>query len=1280
MEYLDTIGTSEMATRQNFHRKQERQAKAKASKMKQVTTKQSIQFSIKNITTLIYLTILLANLLLGSALICLSASAEQKVDHQLPTLEGSQKQFSINFQNKTQKVEDKQHVTSSLLLKPPKTATPTTVIIQQQFNHSGMCAMKTSCRQKSRRRDLDVGPELSKHLCYCDQSCVIYDDCCPDSSYSQEINERIKLGADNLERIRSEWHCHKVNPIFGDVLLKASCPSNWLTNNEKLDINSAQLIKRRCEYVKDRGKQRQQQQQQQQGDKFGLENDTELDPVGMMMPITDLSSGITYANSYCLRCNLFSKPDIQSILSKSKSSSPKSRINSNQAPKLIYWSPLLECSYNLENDEKNTLIDLINSNKGQVLQYSSKINKWILSVNEKRISGNETATVVSNRTKVITTAHNNERVCSITPTTPESVEHIIRYCKSEVINKCSKQTDLSDKSQQITRDFSTYTIQERAEIECKFGHQSLAFGSSSNAVYYNPACAICNNERQVSCEPKLGKNLLEPLLKKIIYHNKKQNTTADQRVVFSPPAINSETSPPSPDESPSTESPDQDSNNDDLDSAGAASSVSGRGGSQQIGNTVSGSFSVLMDLYGSSQGDEQVGSVHQCPDSQNQVYDPFFLTCRDIVCGLNHQFVEGKCVSLSAALKDNLVEKFEPAMAYITTICLIISIAGLAIYLLLYCLSMFDLRHLVVDMNQELGQDGQNSTLTKQERIKRASRVSEEMHSTGGSSSSGASRSHSLSSRGVACLASSLLAAYLLFILGHQRVSGGQQTNSIPTWSTPTQTTTILTQENNSSQTTSSKHFSSISCFIIAIGTYYCFLVSFNWMFLLSYDIWRTLKLATCQLRAPALHSQSKRFLTYMLFALLGSGIIVGLSILIDLIPISCEQQTITLPLESNNENILEQQQQQQQVSSSLVANCTHDNKNSEIFDLSKFIQNYRPKFGQQAGSCWFSNRRALALFFGLPVTFIMILNLLFFLHSSFMVIKTSSRSSRHLKTSSRLNNSTSSNSSAGSSSKSANQKAPSSPKLISIISLVDSSTSSNCSTDTSGQDYAHQNSLTTSSMISVQTLQSHLSNSSDYPSGDEDSSALQQGGASESSSSTKHQSNNNNNGESNQVMNSAENNDNSNNNSSSNKQSKYKLESTQSSGSLTNQSIGASSSITASLAHKCDAHLQSLSSVMGSVIKDYRLYCRLSTIMGLTWLTGIMASVVDQSEILWYLFVVLNTLQGLFIFIAFGCKRSKLANLEILLNYAQFKFKKSRENWWQNKKKKFDIEKSIEN
>ncbi|XP_015919037.2 G-protein coupled receptor Mth2-like [Parasteatoda tepidariorum] len=53
--------------------------------------------------------------------------------------------------------------------------------------------------------------------------------------------------------------------------------------------------------------------------------------------------------------------------------------------------------------------------------------------------------------------------------------------------------------------------------------------------------------------------------------------------------------------------------------------------------------------------------------------------------------------------------------------------------------------------------------------------------------------------------------------------------------------------------------------------------------------------------------------------------------------------------------------------------------------------------------------------------------------------------------------------------------------------------------------------------------------------------------------------------------------------------------------------------------------------------LKNHLLYFRLTVIMGVTWITGVIAPLVNVTWV-WYLFVVLNTFQGLFIFLAFTC------------------------------------------
>ncbi|XP_037792651.1 uncharacterized protein LOC119588006 [Penaeus monodon] len=53
---------------------------------------------------------------------------------------------------------------------------------------------------------------------------------------------------------------------------------------------------------------------------------------------------------------------------------------------------------------------------------------------------------------------------------------------------------------------------------------------------------------------------------------------------------------------------------------------------------------------------------------------------------------------------------------------------------------------------------------------------------------------------------------------------------------------------------------------------------------------------------------------------------------------------------------------------------------------------------------------------------------------------------------------------------------------------------------------------------------------------------------------------------------------------------------------------------------------------------KEFLLYLRLAVLMGITWITSVLASYL-QLEVLWYVFTLLTTLQGLFIFLAFTCR-----------------------------------------
>jgi len=53
----------------------------------------------------------------------------------------------------------------------------------------------------------------------------------------------------------------------------------------------------------------------------------------------------------------------------------------------------------------------------------------------------------------------------------------------------------------------------------------------------------------------------------------------------------------------------------------------------------------------------------------------------------------------------------------------------------------------------------------------------------------------------------------------------------------------------------------------------------------------------------------------------------------------------------------------------------------------------------------------------------------------------------------------------------------------------------------------------------------------------------------------------------------------------------------------------------------------------------SFFLYLRLALLMGLTWISGLVAGLVDLEPV-WYVFLVLNTLQGLFILLFFTCSK----------------------------------------
>ncbi|XP_065210498.1 uncharacterized protein LOC135838694 [Planococcus citri] len=124
-------------------------------------------------------------------------------------------------------------------------------------------------------------------------------------------------------------------------------------------------------------------------------------------------------------------------------------------------------------------------------------------------------------------------------------------------------------------------------------------------------------------------------------------------------------------------------------------------------------------------------------------------------------------------------------------------------------------------------------------------------------------------------------------------------------------------------------------CLANAICTYYLFMVAFTWMLIMSFDVWRTLRIATKELRVSS-GKQWRKFMVYSCCSWVLPAKIALIAVLVDLCP------------------------------TSLVSDA------------------FRPHFGQR--SCWFGQGPPMLVFFGLPVFAILVCNLVFFLSSAYMI------------------------------------------------------------------------------------------------------------------------------------------------------------------------------------------------------------------------------------------------------------------------------------------------------
>lgn len=135
----------------------------------------------------------------------------------------------------------------------------------------------------------------------------------------------------------------------------------------------------------------------------------------------------------------------------------------------------------------------------------------------------------------------------------------------------------------------------------------------------------------------------------------------------------------------------------------------------------------------------------------------------------------------------------------------------------------------------------------------------------------------------------------------------------------------------------------SVSCFVISAVTYYSFLAVFVWMNVISADVWQTLRMATTELRVSG-GRQLRKYLLYSLYAWGFPAVCVTIALLLD-------YSIISAPAD------------------------------------------YQPAFGTR--NCWFGNRFALAVLFGGPTGVLLALNIIFFVLSTSIIVWSTRSSSK---------------------------------------------------------------------------------------------------------------------------------------------------------------------------------------------------------------------------------------------------------------------------------------------
>lgn len=152
------------------------------------------------------------------------------------------------------------------------------------------------------------------------------------------------------------------------------------------------------------------------------------------------------------------------------------------------------------------------------------------------------------------------------------------------------------------------------------------------------------------------------------------------------------------------------------------------------------------------------------------------------------------------------------------------------------------------------------------------------------------------------------------------------------------------------------------SCSVLGGIMYGSFLSSFLWTSVISFDAYRTMRLALSELKVCS-GQQSTRYALYSIYAFLSA-------ILASIVIAYIDANAIQIPLTFlSGKNV-----------------SSTGNPTLESIDL-------RPMFNE--GFCWFGNRTSLLIFFVLPVGIILAINCVFFVLTSCIIVKMSANSSK---------------------------------------------------------------------------------------------------------------------------------------------------------------------------------------------------------------------------------------------------------------------------------------------